>query len=30
MAGNRDSRHPDDGTAASRSGLILFWIYVAL
>lgn len=30
MADNRDPRHPDDGTAASRSGLILFWIYVAL
>lgn len=30
MAADRDPRHPDDGTAASRSGLILFWIYVAL
>lgn len=29
MAGDRSSR-PDDGTAASRLGLFLFWIYVAL
>jgi uncharacterized membrane protein (DUF485 family) len=30
MAGDRDPRRPDDGTAASRLGLCLFWIYVAL
>ncbi len=29
MAGDRSSQ-PDDGTAASRLGLFLFWIYVAL
>ena len=29
MAADRDPRR-DDGTAASRSGLVLFWIYVAL
>jgi uncharacterized membrane protein (DUF485 family) len=30
MAANRDPRHADDGTASSRLGLSLFWIYVAL
>jgi uncharacterized membrane protein (DUF485 family) len=30
MATDRDSRQPDDGTAASRLGLLLFWIYVVL
>ena len=27
---DRNSRQPDDGTEASRLGLFLFWIYVAL
>jgi len=30
MAMDRKRRHPDDGTEASRLGLFLFWIYVAL
>ena len=30
MATDRNPRHPDDRTAASRLGLFLFWIYVAL
>jgi uncharacterized membrane protein (DUF485 family) len=30
MAASRDPRQPDDGTAASRLGLFLFWVYVAL
>ena len=30
MAADHDPRQPDDGTAASRLGLFLFWIYVAL
>ena len=30
MATDRDPRHADDGTEASRLGLFLFWIYVAL
>lgn len=30
MAADRDPRQPGDGAAASRSGFVLFWIYVAL
>jgi uncharacterized membrane protein (DUF485 family) len=30
MAADHDPRQPDDGTAASRLGLFLFWVYVAL